>query len=41
MRWFRIVGIKVEELDVVERAEQVERVFSIVILLSKKGAKKL
>ena len=38
MRRFRVVGIRVEELDT---AEQVEGVFSIVILLGKKGINKL
>ena len=38
MRWFRVVGIRVEERDIVER---VEGVFSIVILLGKEGVNKL
>ena len=38
MRWFRVVGVRVEERDVVER---VEGVFSIVILLGKEGVNKL
>jgi hypothetical protein len=38
MRRFRVVGVRVKELDVVE---QVEGVFSIVIFLGKKGVNKL
>jgi hypothetical protein len=38
MRRFRVVGVRVEELDIVER---VEGVFSIVILLGKEGVNKL
>ena len=38
MRQFRVVGVRVEELDIVER---VEGVFSIVILLGKEGVNKL
>ena len=38
MRQFRVVGVRVEERDAVE---EVEGVFSIVILLGKKGVKKL
>ena len=38
MRWFRVVGIRVEELDI---AERVEGVFSIVIQLGKEGVNKL
>ena len=38
MRRFRVVGVRVEELDA---AERVEGVFGIVILLGKKGVNKL
>ena len=38
MRRFRVVGIRVEERDT---AERVEGVFSIVVLLGKKGVNKL
>ena len=38
MRRFRVVSVRVEELDIVER---VEGVFSIVILLGKEGVNKL
>jgi hypothetical protein len=38
MRRFRVVGVRVEELDT---AERVEGVFGIVILLGKEGANKL
>ena len=38
MQQFRIVGVRVEELDIVE---YVEGIFSIVILLGKKGVNKL
>ena len=38
MRRFRVVGVRVEELDAVER---VEGVFSIVIFLDKEGVNKL
>ena len=38
MRQFRVVGVRVEELDIVER---VEGIFSIVIFLGKKGVNKL
>ena len=42
MRRFRVVGVRVEERDIVERdvAERVEGVFSIVVLLGKEGANK-
>ena len=38
MRRFRVVGVRVEELDIVER---VEGVFSVVIFLGKEGVNKL
>ena len=38
MRRFRVVNVRVEELDIVERVEQV---FGIVILLGREWAKKL
>ena len=38
MQWFKVVGVGVEELDTVER---VKEVFSIAILLGKKGVNKL
>ena len=38
MRRFRVVGVRVEELDA---AERVEGVFSIVIFLGKEGVNKL
>ena len=38
MRQFRVVGIRVEELDI---AERVKGVFSIVILIGKEGVNKL
>ena len=38
MQQFRVVGVRVEELDIVER---VEEVFSIVILLGKEGVNRL
>ena len=38
MRRFRVVGVRVEELDAVER---VEGVSSIVVFLGKEGANKL
>ena len=37
MRWFRVVGVGIEELDAAERVG----VFSIVILLGKEGVNKL